>query len=123
MLYTSYYANVKKLGNIVPICISQKIPFYASKLKRYRALAPSWEIINSPSSEYVKLYYELILRKLQPFEVLNDLSAIANNKEFALICYEGPGKFCHRHIVADWLQSNTGVQFEEYDIKKNYALF
>ena len=33
--------------------------------------------------------------------------------EIAIICYEKPFDFCHRHLVADWLQ-NRGFDVEEY---------
>ena len=36
--------------------------------------------------------------------VLKNLEKLAGGREeIALVCYEKPGDFCHRHIVADWL--------------------
>lgn len=35
-------------------------------------------------------------------------------KEICLICYEKPSDFCHRHLVADWLNKN-GVKCKEYE--------
>ena len=32
--------------------------------------------------------------------------------DFALVCYEKPSDFCHRHLVADWLNKN-GYDCEE----------
>jgi len=29
-----------------------------------------------------------------------------------LLCYEVPGQFCHRHLVADWLREH-GIRVEE----------
>lgn len=50
-----------------------------------------------------------------------DLSIVANDfkyftskgKDIALVCYEKYDKFCHRHIVADWLNRN-GIECKEY---------
>lgn len=37
-----------------------------------------------------------------------DVHAIAKElgPNAIMICFEGKGKFCHRHLVAKWLQSN-----------------
>ena len=41
-------------------------------------------------------------------------SPVWNNENFhiALICYEKPSEFCHRHLVADWLKE-YGIEVEE----------
>ena len=33
--------------------------------------------------------------------------------DIALICYEKPSDFCHRHLVAEWLNQN-GFKCEEW---------
>ena len=33
-----------------------------------------------------------------------------------LLCYEKSGDFCHRHVLADWLEENFGYRVEEYDV-------
>jgi hypothetical protein len=43
-------------------------------------------------------------RRLDPAIVANELDG------YTLLCWEGPGKFCHRHIVADWLKPYTDVE-------------
>jgi len=30
-----------------------------------------------------------------------------------LLCWEKDG-FCHRHLVADWLQEKLGIEIKEY---------
>ena len=32
----------------------------------------------------------------------------------ALVCFERPGQFCHRHLVAEWLEEG-GYMVEEFD--------
>lgn len=34
-------------------------------------------------------------------------SESANDKHICLICYEKPADFCHRHLVAKWLNDNN----------------
>jgi uncharacterized protein (DUF488 family) len=47
--------------------------------------------------------------------VLLDLQKLAGDKIPCLLCYEKPGDFCHRHIVAEWLHNNLGVHVEEFN--------
>lgn len=42
--------------------------------------------------------------------LFNDRSLIP---DIALICYEKPSDFCHRHLVADWLNRN-GFECKEW---------
>lgn len=41
-------------------------------------------------------------------------SPVYRNPDYhiALLCYEKPDDFCHRHLVADWLRKN-GYECEE----------
>ena len=32
-----------------------------------------------------------------------------------LLCWEEPGDFCHRMVVADWLRTSAGVEVKELD--------
>ena len=62
---------------------------------------------------YTEWYLRLLNeRKLTPQKVVEDLKDGS-----IMLCYEGPGKFCHRHLVAEWIQSNTGVIVEEVPIE------
>ena len=45
---------------------------------------------------------------------MNLLGIILLGTEIALICYEKPENFCHRHLVAEWLQE-AGYQVQEYN--------
>ena len=48
--------------------------------------------------------YHERLGVLDKESVLKNLEKLAGGREeIALVCYEKPGDFCHRHIVADWL--------------------
>ncbi len=32
-----------------------------------------------------------------------------------LLCWEKPGDFCHRMVVADWLRNSAGIEVRELD--------
>ncbi|EDP8947924.1 hypothetical protein IDN71_003483 [Salmonella enterica] len=37
------------------------------------------------------------------------------NVEPVLLCWEKPGEFCHRQLVARWFRRELGIAVEEYD--------
>ena len=49
---------------------------------------------------------------------LTNIERLANGKDVALCCYEKPGDFCHRHLVAKWMNEKLGVQIEEFGVSK-----
>lgn len=117
---TSYFAKYKNTnGDAVSIALST--PFWYGKnkgwpkIKTYSTLFPTWNMIreyknsNAKNREqiYIEAYYKEILSKLNPQEVYNDL------KDKVLLCYEKPNDFCHRRLVAEWLQNNLDVKIEE----------
>ena len=118
MIYTSYFANLKKLPkDIIPIAISASVP-NSIDILRYKKLAPTYNILSEYKQtnnidKYIKEYYNQILNKLNPNEVIKELYQLSNEKDIALICYEKYDKFCHRQIVAKWL-NNQGIKVEEY---------
>lgn len=80
----------------------------------YKKLAPPADIIKIGDEElYTKFYYDKVLSKLNPQEVNDKLGDNA-----VLLCYEKwadikEGKtFCHRRIVAKWLENNLGIKIE-----------
>ena len=128
MIYTSYFAKLKSLPeNIIPISICGKAPDWYKGLQ-YKKLAPKYGFFmewkkNHDNDYYIKCFSEQVLDKLNVLTVMRDLIDLANStedhigKEIALICYEKPSDFCHRHLVAEWLNSN-GIQCKEWDCKE-----
>lgn len=39
-------------------------------------------------------------------DLINMMPDRSSKHDIALICYEKPSDFCHRHLVADWLIKN-----------------
>ncbi len=48
---------------------------------------------------------------------------LTGNEEPILMCHCAKTKFCHRHLVADWLEETLNVEIKEYNkpnhIRKN----
>ena len=130
MIYTGYFAKVKQYENagLTTVSISGKAPsFY--KGPEYKGLAPRWQMFNDwkkgkiDNFGYTKLFNQY-LETLDKESVKRALESFGEN--VVLLCYEKPGDFCHRHLVADWLESNFGWRVDEYDQvlvdRKNQAL-
>lgn len=137
MIYTSYFARLSDLpSNVTPISICGKAPDWY-KGPEYKYLAPKWEFFSKwkqtgDNDYYIKCFNEQVLSKLDPQTVEKQLYILSKcyndyvygldeTYDVVLICYEKPGDFCHRHLVADWLNKN-GIKCEEYNFKPNVLL-
>ena len=119
MIYTTYFAKLKDLsGRVVPISICGKAP-KGYKGLQYKSLAPKWEFFqkwkeNGDNEFYTRCFKEQVLAKLNPKEVEKLLYWMSAGRDVALVCYEKPGDFCHRHLVAEWLNEN-GIVVKEWE--------
>ena len=124
MIYTSYFAKLKSLpDNIIPVSICGKAPDWYTGLQ-YKKLAPKYDFFmkwkeNHDNDYYIKCFNEQVLDKLDILTVVRDLIDLTSanesivGKNFCLICYEKPSDFCHRHLVADWL-NERGFECKEW---------
>lgn len=118
-IYTSYYAKSKKIPeDIVRISIAGKAPEYYTGIQ-YKALAPKYGFFmewkkNHNNDFYVKHFYSEVLDNLNPKDVYNKLHELSVGKDCVLLCYEKSDDFCHRHIVAKWLEDNLGIIVKEW---------
>lgn len=110
MIYTSYFAKLKELEkhNIIPISICAKAPDWYKGLQ-YKKLAPKYGFFmewkkNHDNDYYIEHFQVEVLDGLIACEVMEDLFALKSlqdkGRAIALICYEKPSDFCHRHLVA-----------------------
>ena len=123
MIYTTYFAKLKSLPeNIVPISICTKAPAGYKGLE-YKKLAPKYNFFTKwkqtgDNEYYIKCYLEQVLNTLNVSKVVSELYSLASTvnpevKDIALVCYEKPTDFCHRHLVSVWLHNN-GFASDEF---------
>lgn len=127
-LYTTYFANLGDLPEtILPISICGKAPEWYKGIQ-YKKLAPKYDFFmkwkeTHDNEYYIKCFNEQVLAPISCCEVYEDLmnrktlAEIKDEKHYdgvALVCYETPDKFCHRHLVAGWFAKN-GYEISEYD--------
>ena len=107
-IYTSYFSNIRNLPkDIIPISISGKCPDWYNGIE-YKKLAPKYKFFmewkqNKDVTFYIEHFQKEVLDILTQEEVVNKLFELSDGKDIAILCYEKPTDFCHRHLVADWL--------------------
>ena len=112
MIFTSYFASklIKGRGlRLVSIALSTRYV----KCERFKVLAPTREMIELAHAgkfeDYTRAYQENVLRTLNPLKVYEELDGAV------LLCWEKAGSFCHRRLVADWLENAVGQSVPELD--------
>jgi uncharacterized protein (DUF488 family) len=114
-LYTSFFRNRAnlQLKGIHTISIARKNPtgYLGDSIIE---LAPERAWLRLPQKRYIPLY-EGKLSKLNPTDIYEKIKQLSRGKDVALLCYETPGNFCHRQLVAKWFMHN-GIQIFEYPI-------
>lgn len=118
-IYTSNYA--RHANNPLAVGISLTVPeWYEGKRLEY--LAPQSDMIgkikkgsaNYNQRKYTREYLDLIkARNVKPQKLIDSLPDGA-----LLLCYESPGEFCHRRVLADWIERRTGMVIPEWKNEK-----
>lgn len=121
MIYTGYYAQLKKYiaAGLTPVSIAGKAPAFYNGIE-YKKLAPKYDFFSAwkrgeiDNFEYTTRFNKEVLGNLNPHAIIEELTSLAG-ENIVLLCYEKQGDFCHRHIVADWLET-TGKKIDEYQV-------
>jgi len=85
----------------------------------YKALAPNYKILDNLKNKkinqekFIQLYKEQ-LSELNPKNVFEHLIILTGGFEPVLMCHCAKTKFCHRHLVADWLEKHLEVDIKEF---------
>lgn len=121
MIYTGYYGKIKRykeLG-IETIAISGKVPDFYDGLT-YPDFAPRYNVFQKWKNGEIDNFqytekYRAYLNTLDNNEIKKDFDPYnVEGKDCVLLCYEKSGEFCHRHILADWLEENLWFKVEEF---------
>ena len=109
-IYTGFFAKaeVYESMGLRAIGIALKAPPSFTG-PSFKPLAPSWTLLSDYRNglinewDYTRRYNCEVLGHLSKDAVRDGLDAISGGRDVVLMCWEGPNKFCHRHIVAQWL--------------------
>ena len=85
----------------------------------YKALAPNWRLWDNFKKKKISedkfiVEYNNMLKDLNPKHVLEHLNFLTGGIEPILMCKPAKTKFCHRHLVADWLENETVIIINRY---------
>lgn len=132
MIYTSYFGKMRKFPeNVFPVAICLFPPSWYRGVC-YMDLTPTFELLINWKVErdydmYTERFDSEILGSLDADQVVAKLqlllpdemrrkmqSPVYRNPDYhiALMCYERPDDFCHRHLVSNWLRQH-GYECEE----------
>jgi len=90
------------------VAISRSVPKWYTG-ERYVSLAPaSWKLVKEAREDVFRAQF------LQQLEQLDAAFIVSYLGEGAiLLCWEEPGEFCHRRVVAEWIERETGLVVPE----------
>jgi len=112
MIFTSNYKIAGHLPQAVAISLGVPRGWQG---RRCKALAPPRDLIKIMEPEkFIPLYRAQVLDRLDPMQVIREMGG----DNFILCCWEPPGEFCHRRVVAAWLRKRTGMLVEEFNPTK-----
>jgi hypothetical protein len=101
--------NLIPIAGLTPEWFKKSFPY----VKIYKPLAPPKNLVfdykkgKITKEDYIEKYNKQ-LEKLDPKKVYEDLK-----EDAILLCWEAPGKFCHRQLVAKWLEQNLNIEIRE----------
>jgi len=140
VIYTSYFANIDKIRKEIPdailIAISKEVPDSIVKYidKHEPLLGPNktffkeYKFNNDLYDREVKFIKSFILEIIDNNldNVINKWNKMYLSKTLVLLCYEKPTDFCHRQIVAEFIEERTNLNVFEYGYenseRKNYRI-
>lgn len=115
-MYTSYFGNLRSLPPYLkPVAICRGVPKWFTGAVEQR-LAPTWAMLRMSREEYDRAFRK-ILSRLDPKEIYESLGENA-----VLLCYEKPNEWCHRRLVAEWLEENLGIVVPEWGLPREKTL-
>ena len=128
MIYTGYYSKIKEYADsgLTLLSISRTKPEFAKSCIDIPQLFPSDKILwdhkkgKIDEMEYTSKYLDQ-LNELGVDRIIKMIQIFGDN--VVLLCWESPEKFCHRHILADYINKNSGVVVEEFGKEKEISLF
>jgi uncharacterized protein (DUF488 family) len=93
------------------VSIAGKAPNWY-KGKEYKKLAPKYWFFKKFKEDGDETFYKEQYQK-EVLDTLNPKEIYENLKDSTLICWETKGKFCHRRLVAEWLENKLNINIPE----------
>ena len=121
-IYTSYFAKaaILRKAGIVPIGVALWPPRFFRGISM-KQVAPRRYMLDDrlTDEEYISMYRNDVLRLVDARSFIQDLERASRGMDVALCCFEKPGDFCHRHILAKGLNEQTGIEVSEFGVAES----
>lgn len=80
--------------------------------------APSMSLLSDyhhglSKDAYVRRYRSEVLDSVNVHGVFERLAALSHGRDIVLCCFEPAGRFCHRHLLADYVKGVWGYSIDE----------
>ena len=128
-IFTGNYEECK-VGNLISISgdRGRSVGFTGKAIPKLAPKKAFWDIWHNnigkiPEEEnnryYIEQYYKQVLSKVNIEELLKD------EKDPILLCFEKGKDFCHRHVLAEYIELTYGIKVrdikidEELNIEEN----
>lgn len=116
MIYTSYYGYWRKFPpELKLVSVSFHHPDKFPNLERYKLkkLFPPFQLVlDYKSGKITEEQYTVVYLKHLDNAGINFELAKEKLQGCILLCYCAKGKFCHRHVLADYLRKH-GIESQE----------
>lgn len=116
---TGYFAQINKYvkAGYVPIAITASNPNWY-KGSSMPALAPEWELVSDWKNHRITWdeYKERYISMLERRGIGYALKMLDQFEKVILLCYEKTGDNCHRHLLAEYLNSKYNMNVLEFEI-------
>ena len=105
----SYKKLAPRLATYTPYAEKYAELLSLREMQEYMAMRKQIE------DQYIESYYETRLKELDVLELLDILQQKFGN-QIILLCHENIEEFCHRRLVADYIELKTGVYIPEVSV-------
>jgi len=118
-IYTSYFGFFSKIPqSMIPVSIARFPPkwFRGEEIK---ALAPEKKLLWKAKQnkicveEYTHQYMKCVTERFDPRMLYEKLRQEFSGSDIVLLCFERKGEFCHRRLLAEWLENTLGLNVPE----------
>lgn len=119
MIYTSYFAQVKNIPtNFVKVGISFIKPPWldTSTFVWMKELAPTGNLLLFKKQNIIdeREYTQSYIMQLMDIDFEPIIKQLQSYENCVLLCYERSDAFCHRHILAKYLNSKFNLGITEF---------
>lgn len=119
-IFTGCYDKCKR-GNLISISgdRGRSVGFEGKSIPQLAPKRKFWDIwhsrIGKISEEentryYIEQYYKQVLSKVDILQIIKD------ERDPILLCFEDSSEFCHRHILAEYINIKYGIEVPEIEI-------